>query len=126
MDNAARIILVAEDYDDARFLFRFMLEREGYQVIEAADGVQAIELAKQTRPDLILMDISMPELDGIEATRQIRHTIGLADVPILVVTAHSDTHREAALDAGCNQVISKPVNFNLLKPLLTEYLEQEK
>lgn len=118
----AKIVLVVEDYADTRALMRFLLERFGYEVLEAADGVGAVACVKETRPHLILMDISMPNMDGLMATRTIRAMSDCADIPIIAVTAFGKTYYDKAIDAGCNDLINKPVDFENLEPIVKRYL----
>lgn len=107
-DNAT--ILVAEDHLDSRDALRALLEAFGYKVIEAANGRQAVELALSERPDLVLMDIMMPELDGFEATRQLRAREETRALPILAVTAMEGAH-QLAIQAGANDCMRKPVDL---------------
>lgn len=118
---AAKILLV-EDYTDVRRMMSICLRHGGYEVIEAADGYEALELAVEERPDLVLMDIALPVLDGIQATRAIREHDELADMPIIAVTAYGKFYEEKALDAGCNQVIQKPLHLDDLHPLVEQYI----
>ena len=118
-NGAGPTVLVVEDFEDNRFMMRRLLEMSGYRVVEAVNGEQAVEVAAEERPDLILMDLSLPKLDGLAATRRIRQSNGLADVPIVAVSAHdtSDFHAEA-LAAGCNEYVTKPIDFDQLESLL--------
>ena len=118
---AAKILLV-EDYTDVRRMMSICLRHGGYEVIEAADGYEALELAVEERPDLVLMDIALPVLDGIQATRAIREHDELADMPIIAVTAYGDFYNQRALDAGCNRVIQKPLHLDNLQPLVQRYV----
>ena len=112
-------ILVVDDFDDTRLLLRTWLERKGYRVIEAHDGKQAIDSAKQSFPDLIIMDVQMPELDGLEATRQIRAVEELQKIPVLAVSAYGiDQFRAEALAAGCNEYVSTPFEPVVLERLI--------
>lgn len=118
-----KIILVAEDYDDARDYMKFLLTSYGYEVYEAVNGLQAIEIAQEHHPDLILMDISMPLMDGLTATEMIRRSNDqIAQVPIIAITAFGDNYKEKAIEAGCNHLISKPVDFDVLEPLIEQYI----
>jgi two-component system, cell cycle response regulator DivK len=102
-------ILVVDDFDDTRLLLRCWLERKGFRVIEAVNGSDAVAHLKSEIPDLIIMDIEMPKLDGLEATRQIRSAGDGAGVPIVAVSAYgADQFRAAALAAGCNDYVSTP------------------
>jgi CheY-like chemotaxis protein len=115
-------VLVAEDYDDIRRMMKILLECRGYEVLEAADGFEAVKKAVSDNPDLILMDIAMPVMDGLQATQAIRQHDNLADVPIVAVTAYGDFYGDKAMDAGCNDVIQKPLDFGNLEPLVESYI----
>ena len=118
-NGASPLVLVVEDFEDNRFMMRRLLEMSGYRVVEAVNGNQAIEAAERERPDIILMDLSLPMLDGLAATRRIRAHDGLSKVPIVAVSAHdsADFHAEA-LAAGCNEYVTKPIDFDQLVQLL--------
>lgn len=120
-----KIILIAEDYEDARGFMKFLLESYGYRVVEAADGSKAIEVFKHTRPDLILMDISMPVMDGLTATKIIRSSKEGAHIPIIAVTAFGKNYLQSAMAAGCDELIDKPVDFDQLEPLINQYLDEQ-
>ena len=113
------VVLVVEDFEDNRFMMRRLLEMSGYEVVEAVNGNQAVELATSVRPDIILMDLSLPQLDGLAATRRIRAQENSRRVPIVAVSAHdsADFHAEA-LAAGCNEYVTKPIDFDQLVQLL--------
>jgi CheY-like chemotaxis protein len=112
-------ILLVEDSDDARYFMRLELEHCGYSVIEAADGAKAVELALQEHPDIILMDLSLPNMDGLEATKRIREQEDLKKVPIIAVTAHQEsTFREGAAASGFDAYVTKPVDMNFLSELI--------
>jgi two-component system, cell cycle response regulator DivK len=115
-------ILVVEDYDDSRQMMKTFLELNGYDVLEARDGYEAVEKAVEERPNLILMDVSMPALDGVQATNVIRQHDSLASVPILAITAYGDFYDDRARRAGCNEVLTKPVDIGKLAPMVKEYL----
>jgi two-component system cell cycle response regulator DivK len=119
-----KTILVAEDMEDSRQLMKFLLEMFGYIVIEAENGHQAVESAAEHHPDLILMDMSMPVMDGLTATKAIRVFNEKSKIPIIAVTAFGKQYYERAIEAGCNDLISKPVDFDLLKPVIEQYLAQ--
>ena len=124
-NGAGPTVLVVEDFEDNRFMMRRLLEMSGYRVVEAVNGEQAVEVAASERPDLILMDLSLPKLDGLAATRRIRQSNGLGEVPIVAVSAHdtSDFHADA-LAAGCNEYVTKPIDFDQLESLLKKLLEK--
>ncbi|HEX8719031.1 MAG TPA: response regulator [Pyrinomonadaceae bacterium] len=118
-DETRPTVLVVEDFEDNRFMMRRLLEMSGYRVVEAVNGNQAVESATSYHPDIILMDLSLPQLDGLAATRRIRAQDGLQKVPIVAVSAHdsADFHAEA-LAAGCNEYVTKPIDFDQLVQLL--------
>lgn len=116
-------ILVVEDSDDIRVLIKFMLEMKGHRVVEATNGREALERAGEEPPQLILMDLSMPVMDGWEATRRLRQMELTRGVPIVGVTAHCrDEGRELALRAGCDECIPKPLDEDALDSILSRYL----
>lgn len=117
-----RTILIVEDYEDSRLCMKFLIESYGYQVMEAADGMEAVESLKDHFPDLILMDISMPVMDGLTATKAIRKFTGGKRIPIIAVTAQGKQFYEKAIAAGCNDVIDKPVDFDSLESIINQYL----
>jgi two-component system, cell cycle response regulator DivK len=123
MKRAEKLFLVVEDFEDSRFMMRRLLEMAGYNVLEASDGEQAVKMAVESRPALILMDLSLPKLDGLSATRQIRQQKGLKKTPILAVSAHdSPESRTEALEAGCNEYVTKPIDFDQLHALLQRFV----
>jgi len=112
-------ILVVEDNEENRDSLSRRLERRGFTVLVAADGRVGVEVARAEAPDLILMDMNMPELDGWEATRQIKATPAMADVPVIALTAHAMTgDRERCLTAGMDDYLSKPLETAALFALL--------
>lgn len=117
-----KTVLLVEDNEDTRQMMKFALERRDYKVIEASDGYQAVDAALDEMPDLILMDMSLPQMDGLSATKLIRSVEKLSAVPIIVITAHSHSYAEQALEAGCNAVISKPIDFGVLDTFLSEFV----
>ncbi|HEX8708271.1 MAG TPA: response regulator [Pyrinomonadaceae bacterium] len=120
---AARTIMVVEDDDDSRFMIRTLLELKGYQIVEARDGREAIELAESARPGLILMDLQLPRLNGFAVTRQLRQHDTLSDVPIVILSGHDPAkHGALARAAGCNEYLTKPINFELLNKALVRLL----
>jgi CheY-like chemotaxis protein len=114
-------VLVVEDYNDVRRMMIIMLRHGGFDVIEATDGYDAVEKAVEERPDMIFMDLAMPLLDGLSATKAIRANDELAHVPIIAITAYHDFYHDKALRAGCNEVIQKPIDFDQLQPLVNQY-----
>lgn len=115
-------ILIVEDYEDTRDFMKFLVESYGYLVVEANDGIQAVDRVKQQHPDLILMDISLPLVDGLTATRTIREFDFAAHIPIIAVTAFGKSYHKKAIEAGCDDFIDKPIDFDALEPMLNHYL----
>jgi CheY-like chemotaxis protein len=122
--KAGWTVLVVEDFEDNRFLMRRLLEMSGFGVLEATNGEEAVSIAKQEHPDLVLMDLSLPLLDGLAATRRIRKCDDLKQIPIIAVSAHdtSDFHTEA-MAAGCNDYVTKPIDFDQLEQVINKLLE---
>ncbi|HEU0253043.1 MAG TPA: response regulator, partial [Pyrinomonadaceae bacterium] len=109
-------VLVAEDSTDTRIMLKRAFELKGYRVFEAEDGKQALEIAKRHRPSLIIIDLNMPVLDGLETVRNFRKLEGNGDrIPIVAITAY-DVYgmEEAALETGCNTYLSKPLDLGEL------------
>lgn len=122
-NREVRTILVADDNDDIRRVVRWMLEQKGYAVIEAADGQQAVATAVSHRPDLILMDLIMPVVDGFDAVRQLREHEDLRGVPVIAMTARdAATSRDRADGLGFNQYLSKPLDFLRLNVVIEKLL----
>ena len=121
--GSGRTILIVEDYDDTRLLLKLGLEGLGYSVLEASNGHEAVEMADREHPDLILMDLDLPILDGIAATQRIRQQADMQKVPIVAVTAYpmSYTHVKA-FAKGCDEYMAKPIDMAELELLVTRYL----
>jgi len=117
------LVLLVEDTEDNRFMMRRLLEMSGYSVVEARNGEEAVRMAKEAHPELILMDLSLPIIDGLAATRRIRQLPEMKSVPIVAVSAHdtADFHAEA-LAAGCDRYITKPIDFSELEVLIGKLL----
>lgn len=108
-------ILLVEDNEPSRDALGRRLQRRGYEVVQAVDGQQAVSTAREAKPDLILMDLGLPVVDGWEATRQLKADSLTNRIPIIVLSAHAMTHdREQALDAGADDFDSKPIHFERL------------
>jgi CheY-like chemotaxis protein len=119
----ARTVLVAEDDADVRLLMSTLLGRRGYRVVEARDGQETLDVAKDVRPDIVLMDLQLPRLNGFAVTRFLRQTDSLRRIPIIVVSAHDPAkHRNLALAAGCNAYVQKPIDFDHLDGLMASLL----
>jgi two-component system, cell cycle response regulator DivK len=119
-------ILIVEDNEDNQELMRFLLERAGYDVISVENGLEGVEAARREKPDIILMDLSLPELDGWSAARQIKADAELKSIPLIAVTAHTlPGDRRKALDAGFDSYISKPINIHMFDITVGKVLEQK-
>lgn len=118
-------ILVVDDNLDSRELVAKILQNRGYNIIEALDGEDALNKAREERPALILMDISLPKLDGYEVTRRLKALEELRDIPIIALTAHAmKGDREKALAAGCQGYVPKPINIRELPALVQRFIEE--
>lgn len=116
-------ILVADDRATSRELIRTVLEGCGYTVYEAADGVEAVELARRAQPDLLILDLQMPRLDGMGVLAELRAGGGFANIPILALTASAmQGDRERALSAGFTEYVTKPINLGFLRGELARLL----
>ena len=116
-------ILIIEDQDDNRTIMRDLLNTAGYRLIEAVDGEEGVKLAQSERPDLILMDIQLPILDGYEATRRIRASVELKSIPIIAVTSYALSGDDAkARAAGCDSYVAKPFSPRELLAKVREFL----
>jgi two-component system, cell cycle response regulator DivK len=116
-------ILVVEDYEDTSLAMRLALEHKGYRILEASDGEQAVQVAESVRPEVILMDLNLPVLDGFAAAERIRANPELKETVIVAVTAHHDQElRARALAAGCNAFVTKPIDFEWLGDLISTLL----
>jgi len=119
-------ILIVEDNEDNQDLMRFLLERAGYEVTTVEKGLLGIKAARRDLPDIILMDLSLPELDGWSAAREIKADPVLAKIPLIAVTAHTLAgDRRKALEAGFDTYISKPINIHMFDVTVGKVLEQK-
>jgi CheY-like chemotaxis protein len=122
--KGTRTILVIEDYADSRMLLSSLLRAKGYKVVEARDGREGLLQANRVTPDLILMDLAMPRLDGVEATRQLRKWQSLARVPIFAISAYATSDvKQDALAAGCTEVFPKPLEMESFLSRIKEALD---
>ena len=118
-----KTILIVEDSPQIMKLLRAVLVRSGYAVLEATDGKTGVALAKENKPDLILMDIQLPIVDGLEATRILRADAKTKDIPIIALTAYAmEEDAKKVYDAGCNEHITKPFEIRELLNKVTDYL----
>lgn len=120
-----KTILIVEDFEDSRILLKYLLERLGYQVLEAEDGFKAMEIAKRHIPDLIFMDMALPLINGLSATKIIRQFKETSKIPIIAITASGEFIYPQAIAAGCNDLILKPLDIDKLQPMIEQYLPEE-
>ena len=118
-----KTILVVDDFENTQVLMKFLLEELGYQVLQVKDGWKAVESVKRQVPDLILMDMALPLVNGIAATKLIRQLKEATKVPIIAFTASGQFIYQQAMDAGCNDLIDKPIDIDKLELILKKYLE---
>ena len=117
------LILLVEDNEMNRDMLSRRLKRKGFDLIYAGDGVEAVESAKQNLPSLILMDVSLPEMDGLEATKLIKRDPTTENIPIIALTAHAmEGDRERCLAAGCNDYDTKPIELSRLLDKMKTFL----
>lgn len=119
------IVLIADDFEEHRLLMRQALEKRGHRVVEAMDGQETMETALREHPNLILLDLALPVLDGLTVARKIREMEDMRGIVVIAVTAY-DTYgmREAAIEAGCNEYIAKPVELEELTIMIDRLLEK--
>ena len=119
----SKVVLIAEEDLKNRKLFRDLLQLSGHAVIEAGNGLEAIELARADKPDLILMDVRMPVMDGLEATKILKADPDTRDIPIVAVTSSAmNGDEEMTREAGCDGYMTKPIHIHDLLQTVTEYL----
>lgn len=119
----ARVILIVEDEPRNRKLFRDLLQLKGYATLEATNGKQGVKIAREKKPDLILMDILMPVMDGLEATRILKTDAETKDIPIIALTSYAMKGDEERIrQAGCDEYITKPIDTREFVKKITEYL----
>ncbi|MEN8190118.1 MAG: response regulator [Thermodesulfobacteriota bacterium] len=119
----SKLVLVVEDQEDNRRIVRDLLESAGFEVVEAVTGTEGVNFADEYRPDMILMDIQLPGIDGYEATRQIKSNPDLKDIPIIAVTSYAlSGDDQKAYAAGCDDYMSKPYSPRELLKKILEYL----
>jgi CheY-like chemotaxis protein len=123
MTDTLRRILIAEDDDDARIALKLMLKLSKFDVVEATDGRQAVDSVFSNKPDLVLMDLSLPVIDGLQATREIRTQPEFQNLPIIFVTGYDQQEAiDRIRDSGGTDCINKPIEFDDLKKMIETYL----
>lgn len=116
------LVLVVDDHEDTRFMLTTLLGRYGYDVVEAADGVEALRLIESKRPDVVLMDGSLPRLDGLTTTRRIRESSTFGSIPIILISGHIEpSYRMTAFAVGCDDFLIKPIDFARLEDALKKF-----
>ena len=122
----AKTILIVEDNELNMKLFHDLLEAHGYNILQTRDGMEALRLARSSKPDLILMDIQLPDIDGYEATRRIKSMPTIRHVPVIAVTSYALSGDDVkALRAGCDAYVTKPFSPRALLATVKQYLEPE-
>lgn len=117
-------ILIVEDNELSRDMLSRRLRRKGYEVLVATDGQEGIAMAQRELPDLVLMDLSLPDLDGWEATRRLKTDTKTQSIPVIALTAHAMSgDREKALDAGCDEYDTKPIDLRRLLSKMVRFVE---
>jgi CheY-like chemotaxis protein len=124
MAKTDKKILLVDDNDDCREMLALFIKRLGYQVLEAGTGVHAIDRASSIRPDLIMMDLSLPVMNGDEATACLKANVYTRDIPVLIngASSISDVHKKRLLATGASEILQKPLNLSKLPTILTRYL----
>jgi two-component system cell cycle response regulator DivK len=125
MVESARCVLYVEDNLENRILIQRILEAEGYSFLGASNATQGLQLARDHNPDLILVDINMPEIDGLTMTKELKADVRFANVPVIAITANvMRGDRERTLQAGCDGYIQKPIDVDLLPRQIVHFLQQ--
>lgn len=125
MHSTRPTILLVEDHPDSREMFKLLLEGQGYRILEAGTGAEAFELARKTQPDLIVTDLGLPDINGIELIRRLRNLGGVfIQVPIIMFSAfQGPEYHESALQAGCTAFLTKPTDLFELESLISKLLQ---
>jgi two-component system, cell cycle response regulator DivK len=119
-------ILIVEDNEDSRDLLHFLLTTKGYSTSTAVDGKEGVYMAKVEKPDLIITDLTMPNIDGIELTRMVRSEPEIANIPIIVYTSYGSDTANPAIEAGATQIFYKPIDFDKVLNYIDTLLESSK
>ncbi len=125
MNEPNPVILLVDDDDDSRSMLKILLEIWKYQVVEAANGIEAFKITERICPDLILMDVRLPHLDGFDITRQIRQSAVIEHIPIIFLSACAETSKiQTGYAVGGNEYLTKPLDFDELKNTLGKYIRR--
>jgi CheY-like chemotaxis protein len=122
MAGGAPRILIVDDFDDSREMMAEFLRISGFSVLEASDGKEAVDRATSELPDVVVMDLTLPVMDGWEATRRLKANARTSHIPVVALTGHSSTHGDEALAAGCVALLTKPCMPDVLEAKLRELL----
>lgn len=114
-------VLIVDDYEESRSFMKFLVESYGFQVIEASDGIEALDRFKKFQPEIVLMDMSLPMVDGLITTKAIREYDTAGKVLIIAITAFGKSYYKQAIEAGCNDLMSKPLDIGLFESILNNY-----
>ena len=124
-DSIPALVLVVDDFEDSRAMYAEYLQYQGFRVAEASDGEEALARARELRPDVIVMDLSLPVMDGWEATRQLKASLDTRDVVIIALSGFAEsTHASRALEAGCDEFLGKPCPPELLVAKIHEHVRR--
>ena len=114
-------VLIADDDDDTRVMFRTLLGTKGYRVVEASDGEEVIAVTLRENPGLLLLDLGLPRMNGLNVIRRLRNDLHVIDIPVVVITGY-DKHFDTAVAAGCDDYLIKPIDFGRLESILNYYV----
>jgi len=119
-------ILIVEDNPQSMRLIEMVLRAKGYTLVKAIDGEEALDVAVEERPDLIIMDIQLPKLNGLEVTKRLRETSAFSHIPIIAITAYAmKGDKEKAINAGCDAYLTKPINTRELPGVIAQMLQSQ-
>ncbi len=123
VNRSEPLILVVEDNDTIRNAFSILLGESGYEVVQAASGAEALDLSVSHLPDLVLMDLGLPDMNGLEVTRQLKARRETGNIPVIALTGRAlETNERECLDAGCHGFLAKPIDAEQLLRRIPEYL----
>lgn len=123
LENSPAVILVVDDHDDNREILKVFLARSGFKVVEARNGLEAVMVATKESPDLIIMDLAMPVMDGYAAVRLMRKLPKSFRIPLIACTGHGTSHQALAMKNGFDEFLTKPIDFDLLESTITRLLK---